>query len=89
MLEIIAIVLLSKRIGKIVRPKGHKASKYIIPMILLWMSLEFLTVAIAFKITGNLMSAMPFGLIGAAIGGFLGYKLAVDAKDITQNTEVR
>lgn len=83
MLEIIAIIFLSKRIAKIVRPKGHKASKYIVTMILLWISLEFLCVAIAFKITGDLMNAMPFGLIGAAIGGYLGYKLAVDAVDLT------
>ncbi|MCU4176266.1 hypothetical protein [Carboxylicivirga sp. N1Y90] len=83
MLEIIVIIFLSKRIGKIVRPKGHKVSKYIVTMILLWLSLEFLIVAIAFKVTGDLMSAMPFGLIGAAIGGYLGHKLAVDAVDLT------
>ncbi len=88
MLEIIAIFILSKRIGKIVRPKGHKASTYIVTMILLWLSLEILSVSIAMKFTGDFLTAMPYGLIGAAIGGYLGYKLAINAPDLTvQNRE--
>lgn len=82
MLEIIVIIVLSKRIIKIVKPKGHRPSRYILTMLLLWLSLEMLCIAIGVKITGDLMASLPFGLIGAAIGGYLGYKLALNAPDI-------
>lgn len=85
MLEIIVVIFLSIKIRKIIIAKNLRPGKYIVTMLLLWLSLELLSIGIAFKITGDLFSAVPFGIIGAGIGGYLGYKLAVNAEPATQN----
>ncbi len=84
MLEIIILLFLIRKIRKILSAKNIKPFRYITTMLLLWLSLELLSIAIAFKVTGDLYASVPFGLIGAAIGGYLGYKLAVNAEPVTQ-----
>lgn len=80
MLELIALIWLIRKIRRILMNKGLKPARYVMTLLLLWISLELLSVAIAFKFTGELFSALPYGIIGAAIGGYLGYKLAVNAE---------
>jgi len=87
MLEIIALVFLSKKIRKIVNEKGLNARRYVTMLILLWFSLELLFIAFGIKMFGDPISALPIGMIGAAIGGYLGYKLAVNAEaEVNNNT---
>ena len=85
MLELIALIWLIRKIRRILLTKGLKPLNYILTLLLLWISLELLSVAIAFKFTGELFSALPYGIIGAAIGGYLGYKLAINAEPETNS----
>lgn len=79
MLEIIAIIVLSSNIKLIAQGKNLKPAKYIILMVFLWIFLEFLGAIIGTIVFGEGLAAYPFALIGAALGGFLGYIIAKNA----------
>ena len=80
MLEIFVLIYLNKKIRRIVKEKGLTPRRYTTTLLLLWFSLELLFISIGMKFTGDPITALPVGMIGAAIGGYLGYKLAVNAE---------
>ena len=79
MLEIIFIIMLSRRIGEIVKKKGLKPAKYVTIMIILWIVLE-----VTGSVIGGLFFEGPaiylFAIIGAAIGGYSGFSIANNAR---------
>ena len=79
MLEIIAIIALGSNIKKIAQEKNLKPAKYIFIMVVLWIFLEFTGSIIGAIVFGEGLAAYPFALIGAALGGFLGYTIVRNA----------
>nr|WP_321453759.1 hypothetical protein [uncultured Carboxylicivirga sp.] len=86
MIELFVLIYLSRKVRKIINAKtGLRANQYVLTLILLWFSLELLFGAIGMKITsGNIIAAIPIGMLGAAIGGYLGYRLAVNAEPVVE-----
>jgi hypothetical protein len=81
MLEIIALVYLGKEIKKIVEAKGLKATKYIVIMITLWVGLELTGAIVGTLVAGEQQLTMYlFAITGAAFGGYLSYRVAVNAE---------
>lgn len=79
MLEIIAIIFLGRLIKKIVNEKDLNATKYILLMVFFWMSFEFLGLMLGTIILGEGLESYFIALIGAALGGYLGYYIAKNA----------
>ena len=71
MIEIIILVFLAIKIGKMARKKGLKQSTWIIYTVLSWIGGEFIgvTVGLAIFDKTNIISIMLMGLAGA-IGGY-------------------
>ncbi|MCU4163665.1 hypothetical protein [Carboxylicivirga caseinilyticus] len=85
-MDLLVLILLSRKIRKIIREKeGLKPNLYVITLLLLWFSIGLLFVFIGMKLFGELTYALFFGLIGEAIGGYLGYKLAINAEPVVEN----
>ncbi|WP_157503040.1 hypothetical protein [Mangrovimonas xylaniphaga] len=80
MIEIIAIISLSKSIKTMVLEKGLKPTKYIVTMIVLWILFEFLFAIIGAIIFGEGLMIYLFCMLGAALGGYTGYSIAKNAK---------
>ena len=74
MLEIISLIYMSGRIGKIVEAKGRKSGWYKVMLIVFWLGGEGLGAVLAYNLaTGDdspVSSCMAYliGLFGAAIG---------------------
>ncbi len=87
MLEIIALVFLTKHIGKIAAAKGLKVTSWKLFTILAWVAGEFVGVIIGISIFGinNLFSVVLVGIMGA-LTGYLILKAALIKKpDIMQD----
>ena len=82
MLEIIAIIALGKSISKIIRAKGLKPLKYILLMVFLWITFEFVGLVIGTLLFGEGIGAYLMALPGAALGGYLSYRIAVNARGV-------
>lgn len=83
MLEIVALIYLWKTNGDNARVRGKKAIKYQLLTLALWFGMELLGVLFGFVVTTAFLSetysiygSYLFGIIGAAFGGILSYKLA-------------
>ena len=87
MLEIIAIMILGRRIARMVKAKGHRPGRYIVTMLLLWISLEMLGFVAGQRFFADEVLAYLWAIVGAAIGGYLGYLLAVNAPDINSDEQ--
>ncbi len=87
MLEIIALIYLSIRIKKIVLAKGLRPTRYIVTMLLLWMSLELLGLAAGNRLFESEIAAYLIAIAGACIGGYLGYKVAINAEPASATEE--
>ena len=87
MLEILALLALTKRIGNIVESKGHKATKYKWMTVGLWFGGEIVGVILGAIIAGGSDSAQCLiyvvALIGAAIGAAIAYSIANNVKPAT------
>lgn len=70
MLEILAIVWLCKRIGRIVREKGRSAGGFQFLAVVLWLGGEILG-AIVGAMTGNEPAIYVFALCGAVVGAII------------------
>jgi hypothetical protein len=80
MLELLILYLLTRSVKRIAESKELKPTKYVTYTILLWFGFEAL-----FYILGLVFFRVPimayfFALIGAAIGGLLGYRIAQKAE---------
>ena len=73
MLEIIALIFITREIGKLAEAKGLKPVKWKIYMVLSWIGLEMLgfIVALMFFSPDNLFSIMMVGLMFAITSYFL------------------
>jgi len=86
MLEILLIVVISKKIAALIKKKGRGPAGYIILFILFWFGGEIIGAVVGLAITfaqdpramNDDFNAVAyfFALIGAAIGGGLGYAVA-------------
>jgi membrane protein DedA with SNARE-associated domain len=86
MLEIILVVAISQKIAAMLNAKGRSAVGYVILFVALWVGGEIMGAVIGVIITiasnPNAMDAgFPWmawvcGLVGAAIGGGIGYAIA-------------
>jgi hypothetical protein len=80
MLEILAIIGLSKKIGNIAFDKGLKKTPYIIIMIALWVVLEIVGAVIGTLIFGEeTLMVYLCAVLGAATGALLGYLIVNSA----------
>jgi hypothetical protein len=70
MLEIIAIIFLSRNMGKMAKRKGQKPGPWILYTVLAWIGGEFIAALIAIQSMGqrDYLSLLPVLLIGAVIG---------------------
>lgn len=80
MLEIIAMVSLGRTIRTIVLEKGMKPARFIWTMVGLWIGLEIVGMYIGMSLFRNPFAAYLFAIAGAALGGYLAYKNAVNAE---------
>src|SRR5262245_2158140 len=83
MLEIILLITLGKRIGNIVRPKGHKAGLYQFLLVILWFGGEILGAifgtiigAVVLQQNEPTLLAYLFALLGAAAGAVIAFVIA-------------
>lgn len=72
MLEIIALVFLSRQIGMLAQRKGQPAGWWKFYMVIAWIAGEFLSILVAVNFLGvdELLTAFLFGIMGA-LGGYL------------------
>lgn len=70
MLEIIALIFLSKEIGNIAATKGLKPALWKFYMVLAWISGEILGITVGFMIfqVDNIISIMLIGIAGGITG---------------------
>jgi len=80
MLEIIAIMSVSKTIREIALDKGLKPAKYILILIALWIGFEFLGGMIGAILFGPGLESYLVAIVGAVVGGYLGYTIAQKAE---------
>jgi len=92
MLEIIALIFLTKEIGKLAVSKGLKSATWKIYTILAWIAGEFMGAIIGLLIFGinNLFSVILVGIAGAFTGyvilkSFLSKKPDMPEEDIDQS----
>ena len=80
MLEIIALMALTKRIGSIVEQKGHKSRWYKVLTVVLWFGGELTGGILGLIVAGADESAQCliylFALLGAAVGAVIAYSIA-------------
>ena len=80
MIEILVIWLLARKIGEIVKQKGHRSGGYIFLTIVLWIGGELVGAIIgtilAFELGLSECLVYPFALAGAACGAGLAYLIA-------------
>lgn len=79
MIEIVILVFLAIKIGKMAKKKGLKQSTWVIYTVLTWIGGEFIGVAAGLAIfdKSNLVSILLMGLAGA-IGGYFIIKHQLD-----------
>lgn len=70
MIEIIALIFLTRRIGRLAAKKGLTPGRWKLIMVLSWFGLEIAGVLVGLKISNNMYLAGLLGL-AAAFGGFL------------------
>lgn len=70
MIEIIALILLGKRIGNKAVLKGQLKGRWQVYLVLSWFGLEFLGGIVGLLISGDILLAALLGL-AAAVGGYL------------------
>ena len=87
MIEIFAIYLFCKKIGKVARARGRLAMGYQLLLILLWLVFEFVGLfvgAIFFGLTERGIDPLAYivGIVGAFCGAILALNIAKAAKPV-------
>jgi hypothetical protein len=84
MLDILICVLLSRKIAAIVREKGRKPAGYVASFAALYFVGEISGLVLGFMLSDGeeTASLLLFGVVGAAIGGLIGYLIANSAKPL-------
>jgi len=82
MLEILALVYLTRKIGGVVEAKGHKGGRYKVLTVVLWIGGEFVGAILGGVLSGGAESGLGavylFALLGAAAGAGLAYFIAAN-----------
>jgi hypothetical protein len=95
MIEIIVLIKLGMKIAERVRAKGHSAAGYVILLILLWFTGEFIGVAVGVIIGATVVGTQEAqallgigcGLVGASCGAVLAFMIANRASDVRQEDQ--
>lgn len=88
MLEIILVIYLSRRIGKIAEAKGHKRRPNIIFFVVMWFACEIIGVLLGlFLFKGNIQIAYFMALLGAAVGAMIAFRIVNRLEDLTGNDD--
>lgn len=77
MLEIILLIILTRKVGELAARKGEHKGWYKFYTVLAWIGFEILGVMISLTITRDLILNMLFGIV-CAFGGFLLIKAKLD-----------
>ena len=89
MLEIIAIVALTRYVGKIVKQKNRKPGLYQFLTVIFWIGFEFIGAIIGTLMYGEGMERYGIALLGAGIGALISYGIANSLSVLKpQNSEV-
>ena len=73
MIETVMLIILAGKIGNIAQEKGHSRIGYGLLTALLWFAGEIGLGLVAFHIGFDFLSAIPFCIVGAAIGAVISY----------------
>lgn len=76
MIEIILLVFLTKKIGKIAEEKGRRPGRFKTLLVALWFAGEILGFIIVILLSGTTFTAYLFALICAAVGAVLSFEIA-------------
>lgn len=76
MLEILFLIYLSKKIGKIVEAKGRKPGGYKALLVAFWFGGEILGLVIGMSIAGESIAMYLIALVGAGIGAAVSFGIA-------------
>ena len=76
MLEILVLIALTNKIGKICEEKGRKAGGFKALAVLLWIGGEIIGGIIGYSADGEGLGLYLFALIGAAIGAGISLLIA-------------
>lgn len=82
MLEIIALIFLTKKIGAICEDKGRKAGWYKALTVLLWFGCEVAGAFIGVITVGGGVIVYVYALIGAVVGAGISFVIAKNLKPI-------
>ena len=76
MLEILFLIHLTKKIGKIVEPKGRKPGGYKAMLVAFWFGGEILGLVIGMSVLGEGIGMYLIALVGAGIGAAVSFGIA-------------
>src|SRR6516164_4919403 len=93
MLEIILMVVFSKKIAAMVREKGRSPVGYVVMFILFWIAGEFLGAIVGAIVSlivnpqqePSLIIVWPLGLLGAALGAGIAYFIASSVSPVHEH----
>ena len=73
MIETLILIFVAGKIGKIAQEKGHSRGGYGLLTALLWFVGEIGLGLVGLRIGGEFLFAVPFAIVGAAIGALISY----------------
>lgn len=89
MLEIIAIILLSKKNGKLAEQKGLKSGIWILYSVLCWIGFEFIGAFIGILAFGQENFIMAYLLaLGAAVSSYFFIRFLLNKKPDTSDDDI-
>jgi hypothetical protein len=83
LLEILFLIYLSKKIGKIVEAKGRKPGGYKAMLVAFWFGGEILGLVIGMSALGEGIGMYLIALVGAGIGAAVAFAIANNLKQET------
>lgn len=89
MLEIIALVLLTRKIGQILEAKGRKSGWFKVLTVVLWFGGEIAGAIVVAVATGGAEGAQVYvgALVGAVLGAVLAFVIASSAAPAATDTQ--
>ena len=87
MLEIIAIIALSRYIGRLAKEKNRKPGGYITMTVILWIVMELLGAVIGAIIFGEGIMVYLFAILGAGIGALISIAVAKNLSESVMELE--
>jgi hypothetical protein len=88
MLEIVALILLTRHIGKIAQKKGLKPGTWKLYTVLCWIAGEITGMIIAMLLFGDDIVSIILTAIAGAVGGYLILKSVLEKKPDTVEDDI-